>query len=182
MSQTSDRMQSSLKTELETYKNKDKERKEKARLYRIKSDKKRYEGGKTTTQIRDLNTLLMEEVDRLNKQVQKLQLANLYDEEGGATRVSTPSDRMQSLEELENLQLEEFENLRLDLKEARHLKGISDFQLEDFIESLKKPKNTNDKIINIKKILQHIDDNYEELPEIGEYHLNLSDHIYKRNN
>jgi hypothetical protein len=164
-------MSISLKSELDIYRNKEKERKEKARLYSIKSDKKRYEGAKTTTQIRDLNTLLMEEVERLKKQLEKLQLANLYNEEGPAPLTPcdrmqgpaplTPCDRMQSIEELENV--------RAELEEIKHLTGISDEQLTDFIKLLNKPKTTNDKINNCKKIITYINDNYEELPEIEGY-------------
>ena len=154
-------MSISLKSELDIYKNKEKERKEKARLYRIKSDKKRYEGGKTTTQIRDLNTLLMEEVDRLKTQVQKLQLDNLYEEQPEKTKQLRSADRMQSTKELENV--------RLELEEIKHLTGISDEQLTDFIKLLNKPKSTNDKINNCKKIISYINENYEELPEIEGY-------------
>ena len=154
-------MSISLKSELDLYKNKDKERKEKARLYRIKSDKKRYEGGKTTTQIRDLNTLLMEEVERLKTQLEKLQLDNLYEEQPEKTKQLRSADRMQSTKELENV--------RLELEEIKHLTGISDEQLTDFIKLLNKPKSTNDKINNCKKIISYINENYEELPEIEGY-------------
>ena len=146
----------SLKSELDIYKNKEKERKEKARLYRIKSDKKRYEGGKTTTQIRDLNTLLMEEVERLNKQLQKLQLAELYNEEPEKTKQPKNSDH-------------ELENLRLELGELKHLRGVSDEQLEEFIETLNKPKTTNEKIKNYKYIIAHINEYYDELPDVNDY-------------
>ena len=154
-------MSISLKSELDLYKNKEKERKEKARLYRIKSDKKRYEGGKTTTQIRDLNTLLMEEVERLKTQLEKLQLDNLYEEQPEKTKQLRSADRMQSTKELENV--------RLELEEIKHLTGISDEQLTDFIKLLNKPKSTNDKINNCKKIISYINENYEELPEIEGY-------------
>lgn len=154
-------MSISLKSELDLYKNKEKERREKARLYRIKSDKKRYEGGKTTTQIRDLNTLLMEEVERLKTQLEKLQLDNLYEEQPEKTKQLRSADRMQSTKELENV--------RLELEEIKHLTGISDEQLTDFIKLLNKPKSTNDKINNCKKIISYINENYEELPEIEGY-------------
>ena len=144
-------MSISLKSELDIYKNKDKERKEKARLYRIKSDKKRYEGGKTTTQIRDLNTLLMEEVERLKAQLQKLQLASLYEEQPEKTK------------QLRSADSEELENVRLELAEIRHLTGISDEQLTDFVKLLNTPKSTNDKINNCKKIINYINENYEEI-------------------
>ena len=131
-------MSISLKSELDLYKNKEKERREKARLYRIKSDKKRYEGGKTTTQIRDLNTLLMEEVERLKKQLEKLQLANLYEEKTEKTKPPKNSD------------IEELENVRAELTEIINRTGtIDNEQLNDFINLLNKPKTTNDKI-NLK--------------------------------
>ena len=158
-------MSISLKSELDIYKNKDKERKEKARLYRIKSDKKRYEGGKTTTQIRDLNTLLMEEVERLKAQLQKLQLANLY--EGDSP--FNPNRCTEQPEKTKQLRSEELENVRAELEDIKHLTGVSDEQLTDFVKLLNKPKTTNDKINNCKKIIRYINENYEELPEIEEY-------------
>jgi hypothetical protein len=92
----------------------------------------------------------MEEVERLKTQVQKLQLADLYEEE-----TKPPKNDY-------NVQLVELENVKAELEEVINLMGISDEQLNDCIKLLNKPKSINDKINNCKKIINYINENYEE--------------------
>lgn len=165
---------------------KENERKAKATIARRKSDKKRYNSGKTTTQINDLNTLLIDENERLKKQIMNVQCLNLQLEEMHGTnknnntlfkkdgsKIATQKINGEGLgcfpclskyteDENEDEEDEDEDYILECLKnDYDYLRGKTSKahypHIDNFISCLEIPTTKGEKIKNYNLIIEHID-------------------------